>query len=133
MPSIDHPAVPRARRLSELDRVPDDLSKYVLKPLFSFAGSGVKVDVTPEDLAHVPEAERDNWLLQEKIVYEPALRMPDGDGVKGEVRMMFLRAPEEPAPTLVLPLVRLSRGKMIGVDHNRDLAWTGGSVGMWPG
>ncbi|MEJ7730736.1 MAG: hypothetical protein WKG00_16150 [Polyangiaceae bacterium] len=132
LPSIDHPAVPRARRLGDLERVPEDLSRYVLKPLFSFAGSGVKVDVTPDDLAGVPEAERDNWLLQEKIVYEPALRMPDGEGVKGEVRMMFLRAPEEPAPTLVLPLVRLSRGKMIGVDHNRDLAWTGGSVGIWP-
>lgn len=132
LPSIDHPAVPRARRLTELERVPEDLSRYVLKPLFSFAGSGVKVDVTPEDIVRVPEAERHNWILQEKIVYEPALKMPDGEGVKGEVRMMFLRAPGEPTPQLVLPLVRLSRGKMIGVDHNRDMAWTGGSVGMWP-
>jgi hypothetical protein len=132
LPYIDHPAVPRARYLSELDRVPDDLSRYVLKPLFSFAGSGVKVDVTPEDIAAVPEADRSQWLLQEKITYEPALTMPDGNGVKAEVRMMFLRAPEEPEPTLALNLVRLSRGKMLGVDQNKDLTWVGGSVGIWP-
>jgi hypothetical protein len=124
--------VPRARTLNELDRVPEDLSRYVLKPLFSFAGSGVKVDVTPADLASVPAEQRDKWLLQEKITYEPGLMMPDGNGVKGEVRMMFLRAPDEPEPTLVLNLVRLSRGKMLGVDQNRDLTWVGGSVGIWP-
>jgi hypothetical protein len=132
LPYIDHPAVPRARYLSELTQPPDDLERFVMKPLFSFAGSGVKVDVTPEDIAAVPEAERGQWLLQEKITYEPALEMPDGSGVKAEVRMMFLRAPDEPEPRLALNLVRLSRGKMLGVDHNRDLTWVGGSVGIWP-
>jgi hypothetical protein len=132
LPYVDHPAVPRARYLSDLERVPDDLERYVLKPLFSFAGSGVKVDVTAEDLAAIPDADGGKWLLQEKIVYEPALPMPDGAGVKAEVRMMFLRAPGEPKPTLVLNLVRLSRGKMLGVDHNKDLTWVGGSVGIWP-
>lgn len=131
LPYVDHPAVPKARYVSELERVPDDLSRYVLKPLFSFAGSGVKVDVTRADLDAIPDADRAKWILQEKIEYEPALKMPDGNGVKGEVRMMFLRAPDEPKPTLVLPLVRLSRGKMLGVDHNRDLTWVGGSVGLW--
>jgi hypothetical protein len=132
LPYVDHPAVPRARYLSDLERTPDDLERYVLKPLFSFAGSGVKVDVTADDIAAIPAADRDKWILQEKIVYEPALEMPDGNGVKGEVRMMFLRAPDEPRPTLVLNLVRLSRGKMLGVDHNKDLTWVGGSVGIWP-
>ena len=88
--------------------------------------------MTAEDIAAIPEADRGKWLLQEKIVYEPALPMPDGAGVKAEVRMMFLRGPGEPKPTLVLNLVRLSRGKMLGVDHNKDLTWVGGSVGIWP-
>jgi hypothetical protein len=132
LPYVDHPAVPRARYLSDLDKVPEDLDRYVLKPLFSFAGSGVKVDPTPADIAAIPESERSNWLLQEKIVYEPALKMPDGNGVKAEVRMMFLRGPDEAVPELVLNLVRLSRGKMLGVDQNRDLTWVGGSVGIWP-
>ncbi|HTN85484.1 MAG TPA: hypothetical protein VL242_17420, partial [Sorangium sp.] len=132
LPYIDHPAVPRARTLDAIERVPADLERYVLKPLFSFAGSGVKVDVTPEHIAAIPEAERSRWLLQEKIAYEPALLMPDGSGVKAEVRMMFLRAPGEPELSLVLNLARLSRGRMLGVDQNRDLTWVGGTVGIWP-
>jgi hypothetical protein len=129
---VKHPAVPRSTYVSDLREIPADLSRYVLKPLFSFAGSGVKVDPTRADVEAIPEREREGWILQEKIVYEPALKMPSGDGVKAEVRMMFLRAPDEAKPTLVLNLVRLSRGKMIGVDHNRDLDWVGGSVGIWP-
>ena len=132
LPYIDHPAVPRARYVSELDRIPDDLERFVLKPLFSFAGSGVKVDPTRADLDAIPEGERAGWILQEKIAYEPALTMPDGNGVKAEVRMMFLRAPDEAKPTLVLNLVRLSRGTMLGVDQNKDLTWVGGTVGIWP-
>jgi hypothetical protein len=132
LPFVDHPAVPRARYVSDLEKVPDDLDRYVLKPLFSFAGSGVKVDVTEADIAAIPANERAGWLLQEKITYEPALPMPDKNGVKAEVRMMFLRAPDEARPELVLNLVRLSRGKMLGVDQNKDLTWVGGSVGIWP-
>ncbi|MFO0593340.1 MAG: hypothetical protein U0441_37710 [Polyangiaceae bacterium] len=132
LPFIDHPAVPRARYLSDLKEIPEDLSKYVLKPLFSFAGSGVNVDPTRADVEAVPEAQRDKWILQEKITYHPGISMPDGTGVKAEVRMMFLRAPEEPKPRLVLNLVRLSRGKMLGVDQNKNLTWVGGTVGMWP-
>ncbi len=92
LPFIDHPAVPRARYVSDLDRIPDDLDRYVLKPLFSFAGAGVKIDPTRADIEAIPEADRGKWLVQEKITYEPALAMPSGDGVKAEVRMMFLRA-----------------------------------------
>lgn len=132
LPYIDHPAVPRARYLSDITEVPADLENYVLKPLFSFAGSGVKVDPTPEDVRSVPDEQRSSWLLQEKITYEPGLKMPDGGGVKAEVRMMFLRAPEEETPRLALNLVRLSRGKMLGVDQNKNFTWVGGTIGIWP-
>lgn len=132
LPFIDHPAVPKATYLSDLKEIPQDLSGYVLKPLFSFAGSGVNIDPTLADVENVPEEQRSKWILQKKITYEPALPMPDGTGVKGEVRMMFLRAPHEPTPRLVLNLVRLSRGKMLGVDQNKNLTWVGGTVGMWP-
>lgn len=130
IPHLKHHAVPKATLLSELRAVPDDLENYVLKPLFSFAGAGVKVDVTREAIDAVPDAERAGWMLQEKIEYAPALVTPEGHGVKAEVRMMFLRAPDEPRPRLVINLLRLSRGKMLGVDQNRDLDWVGGSVGL---
>ena len=119
--------------MSDVTEIPHDLERYVLKPLFSFAGSGVKVDPTRDDILNVPDEQRPGWLLQEKITYEPGLKMPDGGGVKAEVRMMFLRAPEEDVPRLAMNLVRLSRGKMLGVDQNKDFTWVGGTIGIWPG
>lgn len=132
LPFLDHPAIPRARFLSEFATLPKDLSRYVLKPLFSFAGAGVVIDVTPEDVDKVPADQRDKWVLQEKIEYAPAITMPDGNGVKVEVRMMLLRPPDAKALIPILPLVRLSRGKMLGVDFNKNLTWVGGTVGIFP-
>ncbi|HEX8173260.1 MAG TPA: hypothetical protein VF824_22185 [Thermoanaerobaculia bacterium] len=130
LPFLQHESVPRATFLSELERVPDDLSRYVLKPLFSFAGGGVNVDPTPSDVAAIPESERHAWCLQEKIEYEPALVAADGGGVKIEIRMMFLRPDDEPRPILAQNLIRLSRGKMLGVDFNKQFTWVGSSVGL---
>lgn len=132
LPLLDHVAVPRARLVSELERTPDDLSRYVLKPLFSFAGAGVKVDPTRADIEGLSETDRAAWVIQEKIEYARELLMPDGNGVAAEMRVMCLRAPDEPRPRPVWNLVRLSRGKMLGVDQNRDMTWVGSSVGMWP-
>ncbi|HEX8254882.1 MAG TPA: hypothetical protein VF846_17185 [Thermoanaerobaculia bacterium] len=132
LPFLDHPSVPRATFVSDLDPVPDDLSRYVLKPLFSFAGGGVNVDPTHADVDAIPEIERHAWCLQEKIEYEPALHAVDGGGVKIEIRMMFLRPDDEPKPILAQNLVRLSRGKMLGVDFNKQFTWVGSSVGLSP-
>jgi hypothetical protein len=104
----------------------------VLKPLFSFAGGGVNVDPRPEDLARIPERERGSWCVQEKIAYDPCLLAVDGGGVKVEVRMMFFRPDADEAPTLGLNLCRLSRGKMLGVDFNKDFTWVGSSVALQP-
>jgi hypothetical protein len=134
LPFLRHHAVPRARFLSTMteSELPADLSRYVLKPLFSFAGAGVVIDVTREAIAKVPVGERDRWVLQEKIEYAPAIRMPSGDGVKAEVRVMLMRPAHEWRLVPLIYLVRLSRGKMLGVDYNKDLTWVGGSVGLWP-
>ena len=133
LPFLRHPAVPRATVVSEFGPVPADVGdRYVLKPLFSFAGGGVNVDPAPEDVARLPEAERSRWVLQEKIAYDPCVVAVDGGGVKVEVRMMLFRPDEERAPTLALNLCRLSRGKMLGVDFNKDFTWVGSSVALRP-
>jgi hypothetical protein len=130
LPFLRHESVPRATFVSELDAIPDDLSRYVLKPLFSFAGGGVNVDPTRADVDAIPAGERSNWCLQEKIEYEPALQAADGGGVKIEIRLMFLRPDDEPKPILAQNLIRLSRGKMLGVDFNKQFTWVGSSVGL---
>lgn len=131
LPMLDHPSVPRARLLSEIERVPEDLANYVLKPLYSFAGAGVVIDVTRADVDAVPADQREGWVLQEKIEYAPAITMPEGSGVKAEVRVMLARPPGAKRAEPVLLLVRLSRGKMLGVDFNKNMTWVGGTVGMW--
>lgn len=139
LPLLDHPAAPRAVTLDRLGALPADLTeRWVLKPLFSFAGGGVNVDPTAEDVARVPAAERASWCLQEKIAYDPCLAAVDGGGVKVEVRMMFFRPDEAPGFTLGLNLCRLSRGRMLGVDFNKGFTWVGSSVALrpaagWPG
>ena len=80
LPFLDHPAVPKATFVSDLDRVPKDLADYVLKPLFSFAGGGVNVDPKPSDMDAIPAAERHAWCVQEKIEYAPALKAVVSEG-----------------------------------------------------
>jgi hypothetical protein len=132
LPFLRHPAAPRTRRLSEVESLPEDLERYILKPIFSFAGRGVIVDLDRAAVDAIPEAERGNYLLQEKVEYAPALVAPDGSGVKAEIRMMFLRPEGAYDMTLAINLARLSRGKMHGVDHNVGLPWVGSSVALWP-
>lgn len=130
LPFLKHESVPKAAFVSDLERIPDDLSGYVLKPLFSFAGGGVNVEPTRADVDAIPAEDRHAWCLQEKIEYEPALRAADGGGVKIEIRMMFLRPDDEPKPILAQNLVRLSRGKMLGVDFNKQFTWVGSTVAL---
>ena len=132
IPFLDHPAVPRARFVSDLVAPPDDLARFVLKPLFSFAGRGVIVDVDAAALASIPREARRDWLLMEKVDYAPDLVAPDGSRVKVEIRVMFLRPDGADDLAPAINLCRLSRGKMHGVDFNKGLDWVGSSVAVWP-
>ena len=114
--------------LSDLKEIPSDLENYVLKPLFSFSGSGVIFHVKREDIEAVKE--KDLYILQKKVNYKPIIQSPDGK-VKAEVRLLAVWKKDAPSPTLVTNLVRLSRGEMIGVKFNKDKDWVGGTVGMF--
>lgn len=129
MPFLKSQFVPETYFLGDLTTVPKDLENYVLKPLFSFAGMGVIIDVTSDDINNIPD--RENWILQKKVVYEPVVQAPDG-GVKVEIRLMYLWA-DGAEPRLCINLARLSRGKMIGVRYNKDFDWVGGTIGLTEG
>ncbi len=127
MPFLDSPYVPQSRFLSDVHEIPTDLENYVLKPLFSFSGTGVKFHVTRQDIDEIPAEERAGFMLQRKVKYEPVLQAPDGL-VKVEVRLLYFWEPQNEKPELVVNLSRLSRGEMIGVKFNRDKTWVGGNV-----
>ena len=133
MPHLRSEFVPKSTLLSELREVPADLENYVLKPLYSFSGAGVKFHVQRADVDAVPAAERGYWMLQRKVQYAPALLTPDGDLVKAELRMLLLWPEADAAPTLAINLARLSKGEMIGVKFNKDKTWVGGTVAFLEG
>ena len=126
MPMLKGEFVPETKFLNELTELPLDLENYVLKPLFSFAGMGVIIDVKESDISAIRDPE--NWILQRKVTYEPIVQAPDG-GVKVEIRLMYLW-PDGEEPQLCINLARLSRGKMIGVRYNANFDWVGGTVGL---
>jgi len=127
LPFLKHGVVPRAWFLDEVTEYPERLDEFVLKPLFSFAGSGVKVNFTREDLDAIPESARADYLLQEKITYAPAIITPD-EPSKVEVRLMFVWPDEASEPVALTTLARLSKGAMMGVDFNKNKEWVGSSA-----
>jgi len=125
LPFINHPYVPETFFLNEVKQLPGDLENFVLKPLFSFAGQGVIIDVTKEDIEKVADPE--NWILQRKVKYADVIKTPNTPA-KAEIRIFYFWKDDMERPVAVTNLARLSKGKMIGVRYNMDKDWVGGSV-----
>ena len=148
-PRGSHPVVPPAVFLDEFlegsgreqleaagvalpaDVGPDTVyGELLLKPLFSFAGRGIQFDPTQAQLEAIPPARRSGYLLQQKMRFEHTIETPWGM-TQAEIRILYLW-PDGGSLTPALSLVRLGRGKMMGVDHNRDQEWVGASAAFFP-
>ncbi len=136
IPWLTHASVPETRFLDTIEQLPVDRERYLLKPLFSFAGGGIMFAPTDAQIAAIPRAERKNYILQERIAFTPVVETPEGP-TQVEIRIMYVRDPSTslragPSAQLrpVLPLLRMGRGKMMGVDHNKGLRWVGASAGL---
>jgi hypothetical protein len=127
IPYLQHETVPQTWFLDRLTEIPPDLDRYILKPLFSFAGLGVNIQPTPQDIAAIPPAERSQWILQERLNFEPVIETPHS-ATKAEIRIMYIWD-KELLPVLVI--MRLGRGAMMGVDHNKDMEWVGSSAALY--
>ncbi|MDJ0367062.1 hypothetical protein QMK33_18075 [Hymenobacter sp. H14-R3] len=128
LPLITSAFAPPSYYLNKLTAYPSDLENYVLKPLFSFAGAGVRLHITAADLDALPD--KQNYLLQRKVTYEPVVQSPDGL-VKCEIRLLYTWPHADAQPKLVAGLARLSRGEMIGVDFNKNKDWVGGTTPLF--
>jgi len=111
------------------DQFPADenFDNYVLKPLYSFAGLGVDMEPT-RDKIHVISTPHE-WILQKKADYAEFVPTVNALRSRAEIRMMFVW-PENGEPVLVNNLVRMSQGKMMGVDFNKNKTWVGASIAM---
>ena len=82
------------------------------------------------DLEAIPAEKRKAFLLQQRMHFEHTIETPHGL-TQAEVRILYLW-PDGGSLTPALSLVRLGRGKMMGVDHNRNQEWVGASAAFFP-
>ncbi len=127
LPWFHHVCVPETSFLSEVKNLPHDLHDYVLKPLYSFAGIGVKISPTQEEVLAIPESEKPKFILQRRMDFVATVATPSGM-TKVETRIMYIW---DGGLRPVTTIIRTGRGKMMGVDFNKDLDWVGASAGFF--
>ena len=125
LPYLNSSFVPNTQFLGDAKTIPDNLNDYVLKPLFSYAGQGVLIDVTKSDIEQIKDPQ--NWILQEKVEYTSLIETPSGPA-KTEIRLFYFWDDLTKKYIATLNLARLSKGKMIGVSYNTNATWVGGSI-----
>jgi hypothetical protein len=130
LPLFKSKFVPETFFLNEFPHTLDELSNYVLKPLYSFSGQGVIINPKREDVESINEHQKRHFILQKKVKYAPVIETQD-ENAKVEIRMMLLWEDGAPKPTIITNLARLSKGEMVGVRYNKGKTWVGGTVGFF--
>lgn len=128
LPLLDSQYAPKSYFLNEVESIPEDLHNYVLKPLYSFAGTGVIINLNRHDIEAISDPE--NYILQRKVEYASIIPTPN-EPAKCEIRMLMLWEQGWERPVIVNNLARISKGLMVGVRYNKDKDWVGGSVGFF--
>jgi hypothetical protein len=130
LPLFKSKYVPETFFLNKFPYDLNDLSSYVLKPLYSFSGQGVIINPARKDVEDIPEDQHPNFILQKKVHYLPVIETPD-ENAKTEIRMMLLWEDGAVKPEVITNLARLSKGEMVGVRYNKGKSWVGGTVGFF--
>jgi len=125
LPFLKHDWIPKTEFVDQIETIPHHIENYILKPLFSFAGQGVIIDVQASDFESITDPA--NWIMQEKVTYAPCVETPDGFA-KAEIRLFYFWDKPTQKYIATLNLCRLSKGKMIGVNFNQTATWVGGSL-----
>ena len=125
LPFLNHPYIPKTQFVNQLTETPTALDTYILKPLFSFAGQGVIIDISAADIENIKDPSA--WILQEKVEYANCIETPTGPA-KAELRLYYFWDEDKKEYIATMNLSRLSKGKMIGVNYNKTATWVGGSL-----
>ena len=125
LPFLKHDWIPKTEFVDQIESIPHHIENYILKPLFSFAGQGVIIDVQASDFESITDPA--NWIMQEKVTYAPCVETPDGVA-KAEIRLFYFWDKPTQKYIATLNLCRLSKGKMIGVNFNQTATWVGGTL-----
>ena len=125
LPFLKHKHIPSTHFLNNITEIPSDLNEWVLKPLFSYAGNGVKINVTQDDIENITNPSE--WILQKKVNYASVIETPSGPA-KAEIRLFYFWDEPTQTYTATLNLTRLSKNEMMGVGFNNTAAWVGGTI-----
>ncbi|PZU84071.1 MAG: hypothetical protein DI529_11765 [Chryseobacterium sp.] len=129
LPKLKHEFVPKSYFLSDFPEN-EQLDDFVLKPLFSFAGSGVNLNPTQEIISQIDDKE--NYILQRKVTYASLFEDINGEFSKAEIRLLFAWNPDKENPELLVNLVRMTKAAMVNVDFNKkDAIWIGSSMAFF--
>ncbi|SUJ30746.1 Uncharacterised protein [Sphingobacterium spiritivorum] len=126
LPKLNHAYVPKSYFLHE---APEniDYNQYVLKPLFSFAGSGVNIHPVQEDIDKI--ADKENYILQQKVSYAPIFEDINGEFSKAEIRLLYGKAEGSKELELLVNIVRMTKAEMVNVNFNKkDAIWIGSTM-----
>ncbi|CAM3094070.1 hypothetical protein DRF59_14040 [Chryseobacterium flavum] len=125
LPLLKHQFVPKSYFLHEFPEH-ESLENFVLKPLFSFAGSGVNLNPTIEITSAIKDKE--NYILQRKVNYEPLFEDINREFSKAEIRLLYIWRENDEYPILLENLGRMTKAAMVNVDFNKkDAIWIGSS------
>ena len=125
LPFLKHTYIPQSLFADTVDVKSIAVEKFILKPLYSFAGKGVIIDIQISDLEKLQNP--CEWILQEKVAYANIIATPT-ENAKAEIRLFYFWNEEKQKYMATMNLARLSKGKMIGVDYNKNKDWVGGSL-----
>lgn len=128
MPRLHHESIPPSFYLSEMPEG-TDLTDYVLKPLFSFAGTGIDLNPSHQSLAALPD--KHNYLLQRKVTYAPLIKTRTDKNAKVELRILYIRNEADQKLKPVINLTRMAKGALINVSHLTDERWIGSSISLF--
>lgn len=131
LPKLQHQYIPKSYFVNDFpDNEINNLSNYVLKPLFSFAGQGVNLNPKQEDINKIQN--KKDYILQKKVAYAPVFKDINNDFSKAELRLLYTWMPEDDLPKAAISLVRMSKSAMINVSHNqKSEVFTGSSVAFF--
>ncbi len=124
LPYLRHRAVPRSQVLADVEPI-ENPEQFVLKPLYSFAGAGVIVGPSQEQIDGIPANRRKDYILQERVNFQPVIETPFGM-TKVEIRIMYVWT--DNGMQHVNTIVRMGRGLQMGVDFNKGYEWVGASA-----
>jgi len=128
MPLLKHENVPKSYYLNDF---PEDLdlSDFVLKPLFSFAGQGINLYPDRPTIDKIED--KHNYILQQKVKYASLVKTNTVKNSKVELRMLYIWSEEENRLKPVINLTRMSKGEMINVSHQVNETWIGSSISFF--